>query len=76
MPAIPDADTLLRYVAANVRRLREKAELTQLSAEDILQDASTREMWLRGVQQDPSRFLAIKFNMQLQRQSSSADEAP
>lgn len=29
MPGIPDADTLLGYVAANVRRLREKAELTQ-----------------------------------------------
>jgi hypothetical protein len=24
-------------------------------------------MWLRGVQQNPSQFLAIKFSMQLQR---------
>ena len=54
----------------------EKTELTQLSADDILQDPATREMWLRGVQQDPSRFLAIKFNMQLQRQSSPGDSSP
>ena len=45
----------------------EKAELQQLRAEDILQDPATAEMWLRGVQQDPSNFLAIKFGMQLQR---------
>lgn len=44
----------------------EKAEVTQLSAEDILQDESTAEMWLRAVQQDPSSFLTIKFAMQLQ----------
>jgi Ca-activated chloride channel family protein len=43
----------------------EKQELVQFSAEEILQDEATREMWLRGVQQNPSRFLAIKFNMQL-----------
>lgn len=43
----------------------EKQELVQFSAEEILQDEATRDMWLRGVQQNPSRFLAIKFNMQL-----------
>ena len=47
----------------------EQAEKVQYSAEEILQDPATAEMWLRGVQQDPSRFLAIKFNMQLQRES-------
>ena len=45
----------------------EQAEKLQLSAEDILQDPATSDMWLRSVQQDPSQFLAIKFNMQLQR---------
>lgn len=45
----------------------EQAEIIQLSAEDILQDPATSEMWLRSVQQDPSNFLAIKFSMQLQR---------
>ncbi len=43
------------------------AELLQFSAEEILQDPATAEMWLRGVQQDPSNFLAIKFGMQLSR---------
>ncbi len=46
----------------------DKAETVHYTAEEILQDPATGEMWLRGVQQDPSRFLAIKFNMQLQRQ--------
>ena len=54
----------------------EKAGITQLSAEDILQDPATREMWLRGVQQDPSRFLAIKFNMQLQRRAPATESSP
>jgi len=44
----------------------EQGEITQLSAEDILQDPATAAMWLRSVQQDPSNFLAIKFSMQLQ----------
>jgi len=46
----------------------EQSEITQLSAEDILQDPATADMWLRSVQQDPSNFLAIKFSMQLQSQ--------
>jgi Ca-activated chloride channel homolog len=50
----------------------QQAELLQLSAEDILQDPQTSEMWLRGVQQDPSDFLATKFMMQL----SGATEEP
>jgi Ca-activated chloride channel family protein len=52
----------------------EKAEITQLSAEDILQDEATSEMWLRSVQQDPSDFLAIKFSMQLQRREEGAGQ--
>jgi Ca-activated chloride channel family protein len=43
----------------------DQAELLQLSAQDILQDPATSEMWLRSVQQNPADFLAIKFNMQL-----------
>jgi len=46
----------------------EQGEITQLSAEDILQDPATADMWLRSVQQDPSNFLAIKFSMQLHNQ--------
>jgi len=48
----------------------EKAEIKQLTAEEILQDSATRDMWLRSVQQDPSNFLAIKFAMQLQAAES------
>ena len=51
----------------------EQAELKQLTAEEILEDPATSEMWLRGVQQDPSNFLAIKFGMQLQRNEGSAN---
>ncbi len=50
----------------------EQADAVTLSAEDIMQDPETAEMWMRSVQQDPSNFLAIKFGMQLQRQK--ADE--
>ena len=49
----------------------EQAEIRHLSAEDILQDPATRDMWLRGVQQDPAQFLAIKFSMQLNKRQAS-----
>ena len=42
-------------------------ERPQLTAEEILQDPATSEMWLRSVQHDPATFLSIKFNMQLQQ---------
>ena len=51
----------------------QQTEVIQLTAEDILQDAATSDMWLRGVQQDPSRFLAIKFGMQLRNTETKAD---
>jgi Ca-activated chloride channel family protein len=44
----------------------EQAETVKLTAQQILEDPATGEMWLRSVQQDPSNFLAIKFGMQLQ----------
>jgi Ca-activated chloride channel homolog len=46
----------------------DQVDLKQYTAEEILQSEATRDMWLRGVQQDPSNFLATKFSMQLQRQ--------
>jgi len=49
----------------------EQAETVKLTAEEILTDPATGEMWLRSVQQDPSNFLAIKFGMQLQGQSGA-----
>lgn len=45
----------------------EEVEIKHFTAEEILQSQATQDMWLRGVQQDPSNFLATKFNMQLQR---------
>ena len=51
----------------------QQTEVIQLTAEDILQDAATSDMWLRAVQQDPSRFLAIKFGMQLRNTETKAD---
>ena len=54
----------------------EQAETVKLSAEDILQDPATADMWMRSVQQDPSNFLAIKFAMQLQRQQPGREASP
>ncbi|MFT4824361.1 MAG: Ca-activated chloride channel family protein [Halioglobus sp.] len=53
----------------------EKSQLAQLSAEDILQDPATSEMWLRGVQQNPADFLAVKFDMQLQAREENQQPA-
>lgn len=53
----------------------EQAEAVTLTADEILQDPATAEMWMRSVQQDPSNFLAIKFGMQLQRRDKG-EEAP
>jgi len=49
-------------------------EVVQLTAEQILQDPATREMWLRSVQHDPSDFLAIKFAMQLNQPRKSLEK--
>ena len=54
----------------------EQEQRVQFSAEEILQDPATAEMWLRGVQQDPSDFLAIKFSMQLQQRETSGEATP
>jgi Ca-activated chloride channel family protein len=51
----------------------QQAEIKQLTAEDILQDPATSDMWLRSVQQDPSNFLAIKFAIQLQSTEAVRD---
>ena len=54
----------------------EQAETIKLSAEDILEDPATSEMWLRSVQQDPADFLSIKFGMQLRRASDGQEGSP
>ncbi|QDP01144.1 tetratricopeptide repeat protein [Thalassotalea sp. PS06] len=47
-------------------------QLEQYSAEDILQDPELADMWMRQVQKDPARFLAIKFAVQLQQGSGTS----
>jgi Ca-activated chloride channel family protein len=42
-------------------------ELEQLTAEEVLLDDQINDLWMRQVQKDPSRFLSVKFYMQLQR---------
>ena len=54
----------------------EQAELIQLTAEDILQDQATSDMWLRSVQKNPADFLAIKFSMQLQYREQPVEPQP
>jgi len=54
----------------------EKAEVKQLTADEILQDPATADMWMRGVQQDPSNFLATKFSMQLLRNDKGPEVQP
>ncbi|MDG2047032.1 MAG: VWA domain-containing protein [Halioglobus sp.] len=51
----------------------QETEVIQLTAADILQDTATSDMWLRGVQQDPSNFLAIKFDMQIRNRKTTMD---
>jgi Ca-activated chloride channel family protein len=40
-------------------------ELEQFTAEQILSDPALNDIWMRQIQQNPARFLAIKFQMQL-----------
>ena len=47
-------------------------ELEQYSAEQLLQDPSLTEMWLRQIQRNPSEFLTTKFYLQLEQ--SEGDE--
>jgi len=63
-------DTPLRAEGAE-EKIYTNQEIVQFSAEDILQDQSLNEMWMRSVQKDPSEFMANKFSQQL-----SEEEAP
>ena len=48
-------------------------EVEQLSAEQVLLDEQVNDLWMQQVQKDPSRFLGVKFHMQLQRKEASDD---
>lgn len=42
-----------------------------LSAEQILTDERIQQQWMKQVQQDPTRFLAVKFQMQANNSTSA-----
>lgn len=69
----PGGDDAIPAQGADDIQLK-KIELVQLTADQILQDPATSEMWLRSVQHDPATFLAIKFNMQLAQKTQSPPE--
>ena len=48
-------------------------EVEQLTAEQILLDDQVNDLWMQQVQKDPSRFLSVKFHMQLQREEANDD---
>ncbi len=48
-----------------------KREVEQFSADQILTDQRIQELWMKQIQQDPSRFLSVKFQMQLEQGSGS-----
>jgi len=48
-------------------------QVQQLTAEQILADQQVQDLWMKQIQQDPSRFLKVKFQMQL-NQGGARDE--
>ena len=44
------------------------------ATEQVLADESLQELWMRQIQQDPSVFLSIKFQMQLEKEAPGATE--
>lgn len=59
----PDADPIPADGAEELAW--DQQDRLQLSAEEILASPEAAEMWMKGVQQDPSRFLGTKFGIQL-----------
>lgn len=46
-------------------------KVQQLTAEQILADQQVQDLWMKQIQQDPSRFLSVKFQMQLNQGEGS-----
>lgn len=46
----------------------------QYSADQLLNDPALNELWMRQIQQDPARFLSIKFQMQLRARSPMTED--
>ncbi len=51
----------------------EQRTQAQFNADQILSDERIQQQWMKQVQQNPARFLAVKFQMQLQSNSSAAE---
>ncbi|MDJ0842072.1 MAG: VWA domain-containing protein [Acidobacteriota bacterium] len=51
-----------------------KKEIKQYNADEILNNPEINELWMRQVQQNPSRFLSLKFQLQLQRREAKKEE--
>ncbi|MBW2367167.1 MAG: VWA domain-containing protein [Deltaproteobacteria bacterium] len=66
-------DAPLRAQGAE-KRVFGKKDVQQYSAEQILNDPELNEIWMRQVQQDPSRFLQLKFQMQLNPENTEKEE--
>lgn len=49
----------------------QEAEREQYTAEELLASPETADMWLKGVQQEPERFLRTKFSIQLKERGVS-----
>lgn len=45
-------------------------KVTQLTAEQLLQDPQLTEIWLRQVQKNPARFLSYKLQLQARQQTA------
>ncbi len=66
----PLGDAPLR-AEGDERETWDKREVEQLSAQQILTDQRIQALWLQQIQQDPARFLSVKFQMQLQQGAES-----
>lgn len=56
------------------RKTLDKVEIEQYTADDLLNDPSISELWMKQVQANPAQFLSIKFQMQLQRQGGESKD--
>ena len=62
-------DAPQRADGADQQKQRKQREIKQMSAEQVLGDQKMHAMWMRQIQQDPARFLSVKFQMQLRQEA-------
>lgn len=59
---------------ADQKMFVEPKPVETLSADDVLYNEKMNETWMKQVQKDPSRFLSIKFQMQLRNQEQGNED--